>query len=771
MLKIILDECDCPRDVEIAVESLPSDLEAIYLRCLARKRSDSCTLVGKRADRPLCDINLLIWVCAAPDPLCIDSLQELLAMDMTTGHVIRNNIRTEESLLHSGVGLITLDDAEQLVLPVHSTARDFIFSEAARQHFCSMSTEANFWRSWPLCINAELWSERTFRSALGSLCLSFIKQRTSRELAGRPEPMNVRIPQPKIPRLVQWFTSPRSRSRVAEITVESSLFRHAAHQLPVENFLKYAIRHWLPCNKVIASDSAELPWTAQGSRRKRSKTSAELFAQMAKERNDSFGVHPWHAIPGSSTSHLSNMFAHAVVNDHVPLMQVVKQNRRILPPDVFDRPLPQHGSMLAIHVATKRGFMGIVSELLDICDMSSVNQSTGESVLHFAAKTGDKDGFEMLLVTGRVEVNLQDDLKRTPLHQATENGHEAIVKLLLATDRVNANLQDNAGKTSLHWATAAGNEAIVKLLLATDRVEVDLQDDAGKTPLHWATENGHEATVKLLLTTDRVEVNLQDKTGRTALHWAVAQGHEAVVKLLLATDRVNVNLQDDAGRAPLHWATTNGQEAALKLLLATERVEANKHDDAGWPPLRRAAENGHEAAVKLLLATDRVQVNLKYRSGETLLHWAASHGRKGVVNLLLATDRVEMNSKDNYGDTPLHWATTHGHEAVVKLLIAGEKLEMNSRNNAGETPLHWAAKNGREAIVKLLLARERIEIDCHDNDGETPLHWAAKNGREEVVKLLLATDRAETALKNKSGERPLDLAVAAKHKTIVKLLR
>jgi len=702
VLKIILDECDCPRDVEIAVESLPSDLEAIYLRCLARKRSDSCTLVGKRADRPLCDINLLIWVCAAPDPLCIDSLQELLAMDMTTGHVIRNNIRTEESLLHSGVGLITLDDAEQLVLPVHSTARDFIFSEAARQHFCSMSTEANFWRSWPLCINAELWSERTFRSALGSLCLSFIKQRTSRELAGRPEPMNVRIPQPKIPRLVQWFTSPRSRSRVAEITVESSLFRHAAHQLPVENFLKYAIRHWLPCNKVIASDSAELPWTAQGSRRKRSKTSAELFAQMAKERNDSFGVHPWHAIPGSSTSHLSNMFAHAVVNDHVPLMQVVKQNRRILPPDVFDRPLPQHGSMLAIHVATKRGFMGIVSELLDICDMSSVNQSTGESVLHFAAKTGDKDGFEMLLVTGRVEVNLQDDLKRTPLHQATENGHEAIVKLLLATDRVNANLQDNAGKTSLHWATAAGNEAIVKLLLATDRVEVDLQDDAGKTPLHWATENGQEAALKLLLATERVEANKHDDAGWPPLRRAAENGHEAAVKLLLATDRVQVNLKYRSGETLLHWA----------------------------------ASHGRKGVVNLLLATDRVEMNSKDNYGDTPLHWATTHGHEAVVKLLIAGEKLEMNSRNNAGETPLHWAAKNGREAIVKLLLARERIEIDCHDNDGETPLHWAAKNGREEVVKLLLATDRAETALKNKSGERPLDLAVAAKHKTIVKLL-----------------------------------
>jgi hypothetical protein len=106
VLQILLDECHTPFEVEEAVERLPPGLEAIYSRCLARKR----------ADRLLYDMNLLLWVCAAPEPPGIDALRELLAMDSETGQVSTGDMRTETYLLQSGVGLVTLGIAKELVL-------------------------------------------------------------------------------------------------------------------------------------------------------------------------------------------------------------------------------------------------------------------------------------------------------------------------------------------------------------------------------------------------------------------------------------------------------------------------------------------------------------------------------------------------------------------------------------------------------------------------------------------------------------------------------
>jgi ankyrin repeat protein len=487
-------------------------------------------------------------------------------MDMETGIISPDRMRTEEYLLQSGVGLITLETTEQLILPVHSTARDFVFSNSARRQFELMSTEPNSKESWPFCINAGLWSERTFRSALGSLCLSTIEQGTSLEVGIRPKPARMAMPQPEIPRFWRLLMPLKGGRRAAEISINPSAFKRPALQPSAKASLQYAIDNWLACNRTIASDSIAFPWMAQINRRTNLQTNEQLFERVAKGRNDSFSVHPWPAFSGSLNSHMMNMFAYAVANDHVPLLRVVKRNRKSLPLGVFDRPIPEHGEMLAIHVATRKGFTGIINELLDICNVSRVCRSTGENVLHFAAKTGERDHVMTFLGIPAVIVNLKDNNGRTPLHLAAKDGREAVVKLLLETARVEVNLTDKSGETPLQLAARYGREAVVELLLETARVEVNLTDKSGETPLHFAASNDNEAVVKLLLETARVEVNLKDNNGRTPLHLAARYGREAAVKLLLDTARVEVNLTDRNGRTARDLAAEAGYKKVAELI-------------------------------------------------------------------------------------------------------------------------------------------------------------------------------------------------------------
>jgi hypothetical protein len=327
-----------------------------------------------------------------------------------------------------------------------------------------MSTEPNSKEPWPFCINASLWSERTFRSALGSLFLSQIEQGTSLEVGIRSKPARMAIPQPEIPRFLRSLMSLKGGRRAAEIPINPSAIKRPAPQTSAKASLQYAIDNWLACNRTVASDSIAFPWMAQINQRTNLQTNEQLFERVAKGRNDWFGVHPWPSFSGSLNSRMLNMFASAVANDHVPLLQVVKRNRKSLPSGVFDRPLPEHGEMLAIHVATRKGLTGIIDELLDICDVSKVCRSTGENVLHFAAKTGERDHVTTFLGISAVNVNLQDKDGRTPLHSAARYGNEATVKLLLETARVEVHLKDKDGRTPRDLAAKAGYKRVAKLI-------------------------------------------------------------------------------------------------------------------------------------------------------------------------------------------------------------------------------------------------------------------------------------------------------------------
>lgn len=129
-------------------------------------------------------------------------------------------------------------------------------------------------------------------------------------------------------------------------------------------------------------------------------------------------------------------------------------------------------------------------------------------------------------------------IERTPLSWAAARGHETIVELLLETGRVDVEAKDFRGRTPLSWAAGNGQETVVQLLLQTGQVELEAKDYEGRTSLSWAAANGQLAIVELLLETTRVDVDSQDRFGRTPLSLAAANGHSAVVTLLRARSRI-----------------------------------------------------------------------------------------------------------------------------------------------------------------------------------------------------------------------------------------
>jgi hypothetical protein len=107
--------------VKQAIYELPSDLEKLY----------KSPLESKRGSEPLCDPRPMIAVCAAPKPTDEEALRQLLAQNMTAGFYTPDDMMSTYAVVQSGVGLLTLDSTEKLILPVHDTVRTFIFSDAA----------------------------------------------------------------------------------------------------------------------------------------------------------------------------------------------------------------------------------------------------------------------------------------------------------------------------------------------------------------------------------------------------------------------------------------------------------------------------------------------------------------------------------------------------------------------------------------------------------------------------------------------------------------
>nr|QBK92104.1 MAG: ankyrin repeat protein [Pithovirus LCPAC304] len=147
------------------------------------------------------------------------------------------------------------------------------------------------------------------------------------------------------------------------------------------------------------------------------------------------------------------------------------------------------------------------------------------------AKRGHAECIESSIQLG-IDLNFQDETRRTALYLASSRGHTDIVRVLLDHD-ANPDLQDWKQDSVLITASWLGHADIVKLLLDHD-ADSDHQDMFGNTALMEASRKGYVNIVRLLLEQGAVS-NLQNSDGKTALDLASEMGYTDIVELLSST--------------------------------------------------------------------------------------------------------------------------------------------------------------------------------------------------------------------------------------------
>ena len=180
--------------------------------------------------------------------------------------------------------------------------------------------------------------------------------------------------------------------------------------------------------------------------------------------------------------------------------------------------------------------------------------------LHEAAKNRYPDIVEVILKTGKVDVNALDGDVDTALNKALNglnrdaNGleTEAIEKVVkhLLDNGANPDLVDKDGNPALTNAVRLRNSKgpLIELLLDKN-AQIDKAGEYGMTALHFAAYNGHLEVAKLLLTKG-AKIDLPDNKGQTPLHYAAKYGESEVVELLL-NNKARIDLPNNEGKTPL----------------------------------------------------------------------------------------------------------------------------------------------------------------------------------------------------------------------------
>lgn len=174
-------------------------------------------------------------------------------------------------------------------------------------------------------------------------------------------------------------------------------------------------------------------------------------------------------------------------------------------------------------------------------------------------------------------INLADDNGNTVLHYSVSHCNYSIVSMLLETGVVDVNLQNNAGYTAMMLASLTAPDGpssmeVVRRLMELGNTNIQ-SSQTGQTPLHLAVRHGRVVMVRLLLSCG-ADANIQDKEGTTALMFASERGHTHIARLLLERSQCDLNLADKHGRTALSIAMQGSHSDTASLLKAHAKARA-----------------------------------------------------------------------------------------------------------------------------------------------------------------------------------------------------
>ncbi|WP_243575169.1 ankyrin repeat domain-containing protein [Candidatus Cardinium sp. cByotN1] len=247
-------------------------------------------------------------------------------------------------------------------------------------------------------------------------------------------------------------------------------------------------------------------------------------------------------------------------------------------------------------LAIRRGHKNIVSLLLASGANPNIVNHKGYHPLHLAIQQNRKDLVELLLEAGATcstmpspllmaikqrslpivqrllqhnqVVETQDKKGYTELHWTAKQNLLAIFQILLKSGRFNINAKAANGVTPLHFIVANKKTKLLKAILHVPALTVNVQDSTGSTPLHYAVVANQLKAVSALLRYPCIDVNKQNNRGQTALHYAVQYQHVDIVKKLLLYVGKGARIKNKEGVTPLELAMSQQNGKIYQLILA-----------------------------------------------------------------------------------------------------------------------------------------------------------------------------------------------------------
>jgi ankyrin repeat protein len=247
---------------------------------------------------------------------------------------------------------------------------------------------------------------------------------------------------------------------------------------------------------------------------------------------------------------------------------------------------------------------------------------TGRNMLHLAAESKKPEVLSHILDIwehnkDRLDINLPDRWKETPLHVAA-SGSAACVKMLLDKG-ANPNARQENEQVPLHYSSICSKDherlKIVSLLSSCPGILLDARDQDGRTPifelLNWP------ACVKELAE-QGADLSLSDNTRNTAVHYSCIDDEVETLEVLLqlSSDPGAATRLNGKGNTPLIEAFYHRSFRCVRFLLKRPDINSIASKD-GWAPVHYAAQIGDLEILQVVLTHPSFKRGQKTKDGKS----------------------------------------------------------------------------------------------------------------------------------------------------------
>lgn len=407
-----------------------------------------------------------------------------------------------------------------------------------------------------------------------------------------------------------------------------------------------------------------------------------------------------------------------------------------------------------LHIAVRKGHLGIVKYLVDCGASISVQDSTGKTPLHYAAMNG-KTEIAQYLIENHANVNAQDSFGRTPISLQIPLESQKDIYGLLLTNNADILTKDVFGNTILHAAAEGEVNTVILNRLVKTGADINARNDSGETPLKLAvlSELTDQISFYIERGADIFALDRYEETPlKTAIEIAESTGKIELVKTLVTP--VNIRSRDSEGDTPLSLAIKLHASMDVIRYFIDIGADINARDKSGNTLLHTAVLANYPEAGQMLIRSGS-DIYSKNEIDYSPLKLALEKG--GEVREWFLLPQVVKGSDGN-GNTPLHYAAEWQYDDSIRYLTS-HGGDVNKRNTSGETPLYFAVRNDAISTIKLIVEKG-ANPNAKDLVGNSPLHYCVQWNTMESAKTLISLGSVVDA-KNYSGITPLALAASS----------